>query len=305
MKLNLKFFVIGALLCALTLRAFAQYGYGGYSMYHQQYLAYLDFLKYKKYKEEGRNLIKWWRGEGGAGIVMSTPATYTQRSQFDGTFYNAPSMDTTIKGTAKPEIGIHINSNANHMLARLGTSSILSFSWGFQFDVLRWKIEEFNGTETSTKSSELQYWQVGLPVTIDYKWGCDVDFQPEMKTCFAVGAGAMPLFATALDEGNNGSNFVRVAPYVYASFGVYAWGCWKIRASYMPGKFDIISDSKENFGSTINTLNVKGNHIFTIGISHMSRSYDWKDGGGWRDTHSRPGGRTRYHKHTNGMRRMF
>lgn len=307
MKFNRKFFVIGALLCALAFRSFAQYGYGGFGSYqHSQYLAYLDFLKYKKYKEEGRNLIRWWRGESTLGIVMSTPATYTQRRQFDGTFYNAPSIDTTIKGNAQPEVGLHLNSNSNHMLARLGSGSILSFSWGFQFDFLRWKMEEFNGSEAGTKSTELQYWQFGLPLTIDYKWGSDVDFQPEMKTCFTVGAGAMPIFGTGFDQGgNNAGNSVRIAPYIYASFGVYLWGCWKIRASYMPGKFDIITDSKENYGSAINTMNIKGNHILTIGIAHMSRSSDWKDGGGWRETHSRYGTKNRYRKHSSGMRRMF
>lgn len=307
MKFNYKFSLIAALLCAFACRSFAQYGYGGFSQMDQARMAYLDFLKYKKYKEEGRNLIKWWRSEGSIGIVMSTNANFEQRSQFDGTLYGTPSLDTTMKGTAKALLGLHANSNSNHMLARLGASSILSFSWGLQIDILRWKLEEFNGNETnSVVSSNLTYWQTGLPLTIDYKWGCDVDFEPEMKTCFAVGAGVMPLVGLSFDSHGDGGGGGRIAPYAYASFGVYAWGCWKLRVSYMPGKFSIL-DSRTDYGSTVNTMKIQGDHIITLGIANMSHSRDWKDGGGWRGSHTggRSGGRTRYHKHTGGMRRMF
>ncbi|PZF73606.1 hypothetical protein DN068_07745 [Taibaiella soli] len=294
----------------LAFHTFAQYGPMGQTTVfdlgrQNERTRQRALLAYKKAKSEGQNLCKWWKDEASLGISMSGPVTYSQRSQYTAIpNINEPSHDTTIMGAAKGLLSLHLNGNSNHLISRLGMNSILSLSVGIQVDMLHYQIQTFDNSTLNVVTQQPLYWQIGVPITLDYKWGCDVDFQPESRTCFAVGAGAMPMLGLSDYNFADLGQCFKVAPLVYASFGVYLMGCWKIRVSYMPGKFTIAKDYKSTVAATTTTLNMQGDHVFTIGIGHMQHSRDWKDGGGWRGSGGR-GGRTRYHKHTGGMRRMF
>jgi len=259
--------------------------------------AYKSWLKYQQTKMEGGNLRKWWKGEGTIGLAFSGPVNYINENKYDSVENSHGQVDTTIKGKATPLLSFHINMNSNHLLMRLSGSSILSISVGTQVDILRWKHEVFSGNTVETISESLVYAQIGVPVTLDYKWGCDVDFDPDQKACFAVGVGGMPLVGTGISGFLRSGGVLRVSPYLYASFGFYAWGCWKIRASYMPGKYTMAKDQTIDYGGSTNTLNAQGSNIIMLGISHMSYSRDWGKGNAWR------GGGGRHHNFEGG--RMF
>lgn len=121
-----------------------------------------------------------------------------------------------------------------------------------------------------------------MPLTLDVKWGSDVDFNSDVRACVSIGGGVMPGYARTIYGKHTGSAFY-AAPYVYASVGFYAWGCWKVCASYMPGDFPVISEAVSADASATHTLRVQGGNMMQLGISRMMRSHDWNTGGhGWR-----------------------
>lgn len=278
-----------------------------YSMYERNAIAraeYRAWLQYQKAKASGENLKKFWKSESTIGLAFSGPLNYTERSKYDSVAHiSQRSYDSVIKGAAKSQLSFSINGNSNHMLARLSANSILSFSWGVQANVLRWEFQTFDGNQLKTTKENLLYAQLGIPLTIDYKWGCDVDFDPELKACFAVGAGAMPMAGMSLSGFETSSMNGRLTPYLYASFGFYARGCWKIRLSYQPGNYTIFKDASVNHAGTINTLNMQGSNVITIGISHMQHSGDWGKYNAWRGSNRNGGGGRRRHVYENS--RMF
>lgn len=287
-----KLSFIFSILIFLTCKSLAQFSNAHNSAMRA---AYIDWLRYQKAKEEGSNLNKWWKGETTIGLAFSGPLNYTHRSKYDSVeLFSRASHDSVIRGRAVPELSFHMNSNTNHLLARISDNSILSFSAGAEVNILRWRFEQFSGNTLERKMGSLLHAQLGAPLTLDYKWGCDVDFDRELKTCFAVGGGMMPLVGMTLDDLESMTMNAKVAPHLYASFGFYAWGCWKIRAAYMPGNYTVVRDGSVNYGGTTNTLNMQGGNTFMIGISQMSHSRDWGKASGWRSGLKFGGGRRRH-----------
>ena len=259
-----------------------------------------NFLAYQKAKNEGANLRRWWKGEGTIGIAFSGPLNYTHRTRYDENPDPTEWFDSTIAGTAKPQLSFAVNGNSNHLITRLGASDILSISVGEQVNFMRWTFDAWSGSTRKADATKLIYVQLGIPVTLDYKWGCDVDFDPEQKSCFAIGVGGMPMYSMSLSNLEPAGSSFRIAPYAYASFGFYMRGCWKLRLSYLPGKYTVSKDALENVGGTINTLNIQGSNIITLGISHMSYSKDWGNGSAVR---GREGNSSSHHSFFGGRRR--
>ncbi len=244
-------------------------------------------LQYGCAKDGGANLKRWWKWEGTIGVTNTGPVTYTHGSRFE----TMPShiawapYDSVRSGTAVPASqvpGVNAALSKDHLLVRLSRSSMISFSAGVDVKVMQYSFEGFFAGLRATRVRPLMVGQVGIPLTVEYKWGCDVDFDPRVGGCFAVGGGAIPTFSQAY-YGDVSDRTVRVAPYLYASAGFYAAGCWKIRASYIPGAFPIMtSAAKMHDGTTVNTLDVQGRAIMTVGLSRMLRSGDWRRAHAWR-----------------------
>lgn len=278
----------------------------------------MNLLMYLKAKSEGKNLRSWWKGESSLGIAYSGPINYTHRLRYTklGSYLEQPKLvDTTMSGSLAAKVGFSFNGNSNHLLARLSENSILALSIGFEGEIIPFEdmsnfVLSDNG-RNATETSSAGYYQMGIPITLDYKWGCDVDFNPELKACFAAGGGLMPMYSTIGDINGMHVGGLRMPPYVYASVGFYAWGCWKLRASYIPGAFvDWRGQEGNNLGTLTQTSTIKGSNVFTIGISTMSFSQDWRDGrgdrgpgiGGGGGGNSGNGRRSRRH---GGTMRMF
>ena len=278
----------------------------------------MNYLMYLKAKSEGKNLRSWWKGEGSFGIAYTGPVEYSHRLRYTKLVsYTEPLkvVDTTLRGSLQPQVGISANGNSNHLLVRTSENSIVSLSVGFEMllgrfdDMPSFELSD-NGRNT-VETNSMRYVQAGAPITLDYKWGCDVDFNPDLKACFAVGGGFMPMYSGTSNHRGAHVGGLRMPPYLYASLGFYAWGCWKVRASYIPGPF-VNWEGKEgnNLGTLTQTSTMKGSNVFTIGISSMSFSQDWRDGrgdrgpgiGGGKGGNSGNGRRSRRH---GGTMRMF
>ena len=252
---------------------------------------------YRTTRNSGGNLKKWWKKEFTIGATQTGPITYTESLRFatpEGAGLNK--IETVRTGVVEAQPGLHINVNANHLLVRLAPNTMLSFSAGVEANVLQGSFGSFYANTLEVAERPLYRGQVGMPLTLDLKWGADVDFNPDVPVCFAIGGGFMPAYARTIYGKYTGSA-VHVSPYLYASAGFYAWGCWKLRASYIPGNFPVIPEASSSDIMATHTLRVQGSNVMQIGISRMMRSQDWRAGGhGWRT-----GGR----RHGSGTTRMF
>lgn len=222
--------------------------------------------------------VKLWKVEATAGVLRSAPLQFEDRSSYLMPHYYGEhrSKDTTMSGTATQQYGFHAAVNTNHLLMRVSDNSMFSFSVGLDLSAQLHHFSGFYASFRTAKERPLMAGQLGAPLTLDYKWGCDVDYNADLRGCFAIGAGAMPLVSQAY-FGERSDRIFRVAPYVYASAGFYAWGCWKVRASFIPGTSPIMTDASATHDDiAVNTLNVQAKNTFTIGLSRMLRSQNWR-----------------------------
>lgn len=290
--------------CLLTEASFGALAQGGYSFNRSMARAeYLNWLAYRRTKDEGGNLKKWWRSESTIGLSMSGPLNYSQHCLNEGTSGVAP-FDTVITGVAKSYISYAVNSNVNGLLFRVSSNSMISYSYGFDLTYLRYKIPTNDLSQPPGDDlSDIDVFRFGVPVTIDYKMGCDVDFDSEQPFCFAVGAGILPyvqmnLLRLTVSDGTPFS----VKPFIYADFGLYVLGCWKIRVSYTPGPVAIFNNQNLGFGADESTITASTANVITIGISHMKYSGDWRNARGWRTGRGEGGGGSVRHNMTNSLR---
>ena len=240
------------------------------------------FFHYNRAKQSGANLKKWWSIEGTVGAAITGPITYSEGlaiSTIENPATTTP--DTVVAGTVVARPGAHVNLNSNHQLLRIASNTIFSFSAGLDATLIQ---SEFGTTYAGTKevrNRALYAGQVAVPLTLDFKWGSDVDFDPYVPACFAIGGGFMPAATYALHGVTSDVNF-RVAPYAYASVGFYAGGCWKIRASYTPGNVPIMKEAAKDHQVAVSRLTVGAQNMMTIGVSRMLFSEHWRSARAWR-----------------------
>lgn len=251
----------------------------------------LGMKSYRSTRNNGDNLKAWWKREVTIGVAQADPITITERLRFatpEAAGTNNMEVMRTSSAVAQP--GMFINVNANHLLAYLAPNTILSFSAGLEASALQSSFGTFYKNSIEIAERALYRGQVGMPLTLDLKWGSDVDFNSDVPVCVAVGGGVMPAYSHAIYGKHTGSAFY-AAPYFYASAGFYAWGCWKVRASYIPGNSPLIPETVSSDANATHILRVQGGNVMQLGISRMMRSHDWKAGGhGWRTGGRRRGG---------------
>lgn len=251
----------------------------------------LGLKSYRATRNNGDNLKAWWKREVTIGVAQADPLTYTDRLRFTSPEASGSNQTEFVRtGTAISQPGLFVNVNANHLLAYLAPNTILSFSAGLEATALQSSFGTFYKNTVEIAERPLYRGQIGMPLTLDLKWGSDVDFNADVPACIAIGGGVMPAYARAIYGKYTGSTFY-AAPYLYASVGFYAWGCWKVRASYIPSELPVIPGASSSDAAATHSLRVQGGNVMQLGISRMMRSHDWKAGGhGWRTGGRRNGG---------------
>ena len=239
-------------------------------------------FQYKTAKQSGANLKKWWAIETSVGAAFTGPVTHSEGLAISTIENPSPTVpDTIVAGTVVARPGAHMNINSNHQIIRITRNTIVSFSAGVDAMLIQ---SSFGATFAGTRevrNRALYAGQLGVPLTVDFKWGSDVDFDPYVPACFAIGGGVMPAATYAVHGVMNDVNF-RVAPYAYASLGFYAGGCWKIRASYTPGNVPIMKGAEKDHQVAVSRLTVGAQNVMTIGVSRMLFSEHWRSARAWR-----------------------
>lgn len=314
-KMKFRNFLLLLLTVAFALPAFAQFGNSSHRQFNESMdrAAMMDFIRYMNAKNNGENLKGWWKTEEILGITIAPKMPFALRSFYKAPEYSSqPSFDTTVVGEADYAFGIHLNTSSDHLLFRLGGNSIITLSHGALAQYITWHMPEIGLiTTVNGKKGHLAALNFGLPITLDYKWGADVDWNPDVKACFAVGGGVVPQLNSGFFEMQNTSFRGTIVPMVYASAGFYAGVCFKVRASWQPASYALFKGQETYDAGATRQLHATMPGTFNIGVGMMARSYDWRHARSWRtgpngerSSRSSGGGRRRA-KSSYGVMRMY
>ncbi len=179
---------------------------------------------------------------------------------------------------------------------RLGRKSMFAIGLDFTYNAYVWdyKVPMFSGyLYDSTGAIEgLDYLadfafdgvtvQMGLPVSADFKFGCDAITDKTVRFCSTLGAGVYPSMSATVDASNAGFGF-GVTPFVKAEFGIMAGLCFKIRATYAFGNIPFYSEGANiydwvNFKST---SSLTGKQAISLSLIIMPFSWNWNRTGWW------------------------
>ena len=248
------------------------------SHYQYDWAAY----RYRKALNRGKNMKRWWKEESSLGLAFAGPITVSTKTWDNSTPESSRFNNTTITNTAKPTFSVYGNLNRNGLLARTSENSMISLSYGGNVEYLRYNVEVLeNATDTVLTPTVLGFGRGGIPITVDFKYGCDVNFTSEPRLSFSAGGGVMPNVGFFTASLVTEDYFYSVSPYFYASVGFFAWGCWKIRAAAIPGKYVNFSSSTGNALAGTSS-SASGSNVFNVGLIYMPHSSDWGTANGYR-----------------------
>jgi hypothetical protein len=221
--------------------------------------------------------------EVGFSYCMAS-AEYKTRSSFfnanTGVFTDsAKSEKITSKGGFGGLIGHHFP------IIRMGDYSSVSISISYMYDALFWEpagtttTYDGQGTYTISPSVTSGTIKMGLPIGVDYKFGCDAVSDKSRKLCGTFGAGVYPsLLMTAFkDDAEMG---FRTQPYLKGEIGIMAGICVKLRGTFTFGKLKYI-DYSSDYDNYKSSTSLTGKSSLTLSLIFMPMSFKWKKNEWW------------------------
>lgn len=161
-------------------------------------------------------------------------------------------------------------------IVKMGDYSSISFSASYMYDALLWESNGFSyssNSRTGTTSSGSGTIRMGLPVGVDYKFGCDAVSDKSKRLCTSFGAGLYPSISLTTFRDESNGNF-RMLPYLKGEVGVFGGICIKLRGTLTFGNINYIdyAYASDNYNSS---TSLKGRSTFTLSLVFMPLSYKW------------------------------
>ncbi len=196
--------------------------------------------------------------------------------------YKISLADTVIERTVKTKGGFGVTMGTYIPVAKFSEASQLAFSIDGLFNMLIWDMEPVNDVYYSgTSGYNKEYvitggsMQIGVPLGLDLKFGCDAALEKSKGAGFTFGAGVMPTAALTAYEGEAGA-VIRAQPYLKGELAVFAGICFKLRAVYAMGKFDYINATGEKSGYDDGEgVTLTNKSTLTLSLILMPFSWAW------------------------------
>jgi hypothetical protein len=222
-----------------------------------------------------------------ADYKLTYPVERIYPLQIDKVIY-----DTVISRTIKSKGGFGLTLGTNAPIAKLGEASVLSISINFMYNSLVWEAQEDpannatvtsriatpNEVTTSNKGGTTS--QIGVPLGLDFKFGCDAVTDKGYRFCTSFGAGATPMAAMTTYDGDD-KTVMRVRPFIKGEVGIYAGMCFKVRAMYSFGKYPYLNVDKTVPGTSLsafdNNVTLTGRSSFNVSVIIMPFAGTWSD----------------------------
>lgn len=188
--------------------------------------------------------------------------------------------ETTYTKKMKSRV-IGFNAGSYVSLGNVTSRSCLAFDWGVTATLFSDNTGSFVVTTPrviTNYSSTFRYWQFGVPLCLDFKYGGEAIYDKAEAFSITLGAGLQPSLASGAVLAT-GKMVGKVSPMVKAEIGFFAGLQWKIKASYIYQSGVIYKAQNGDAGmeshpeSGVITLTTKPS--FNVGISFMPFSHDW------------------------------
>ncbi|MBC7554698.1 MAG: hypothetical protein H7257_12040 [Taibaiella sp.] len=244
----------------------------GFAQYKFEIRPFMSYL---------RDARRWELG----GTYMFTTGTFNGVIPIYG-FNNHFLGDTTVKRNIYSKPGFGGSLGVTVPFAALGHISCFALSIHLMGNYFQWedlnKTYNLDGTfKTAPYKMNGKTIQLGLPVGIDYKVGCDAIATKRLKFGASLGAGVLPhVNITSIDsvndaiapEANIGFN-----PYVKAEGAIFIGICVKVRAMYTMGNVELINSGKAITGYTDGPFKITNNSHMMFSLIIMPFSYKWRE----------------------------
>ncbi len=220
----------------------------------------------------------------------SMVATYNGVNQLYNPTTNTYS-DTSVKTRIFSKGGFGGSASTFIPCKQLGEKSMLAVSIGYNYNAYLWG-NLYNVLTTATDASTTATIdnndftgatiQMGLPISLDFKFGNEAMIRKNERFCATIGAGVYPSFTATVFKDDAGTGF-GVQPFLKAEGGVLGGLVWKIRAVYAFGSFDLI-DRSSSVNSKVgepSTFTLTSNSSFTLSLIIDPFAWTWKREGFW------------------------
>lgn len=235
-----------------------------------------SYAKYKERKENGQSVKSWQRYDIGYSFTFAS-ATYTDH--YTSVDMNGDLFDTTFtkKLVAKPIYGAMFSTY--FPIAGMGENSILAIGLGIRANVYKWSTGDVALGSNYTYNYDYLTMDMGVPISVDMKWGCDAMLDKSNRTCFTLGIGGQPTYImtgvpTAVNADGSvslaGSSVFKVQPFIKAEAGFFAGICFKVRAMYNFANIKYLDMTGND-----EQISLKGTSNFNLSIVLMPFSWDW------------------------------
>lgn len=234
----------------------------------------------------GEDVQSWTRYEVGYSLPMAT-ATYTDQVRIVDDYGHVTTKSVSHSSEAKSAFGTI--AGTYFPISNMGDNSILAVSvaakgnfYVFNSGIVYLDSLGVGGGSGSSYQYDFVSMEVGLPVSMDMKFGCDAVQNKRKRLCFTAGFGMAPtMIITGIPTGVNpdgstelgaGKAKFIVEPFLKAEVGAMVGICIKVRAMYSFGniKYYNVSDDFESV-----TLTGKSN--LTLSLILMPFSFAWKN----------------------------
>jgi hypothetical protein len=198
--------------------------------------------------------------------------------KYESRYFNESSsqfVDTSFTERVTSKSGFGYLGGYYWPVVKVADRSKLAIAFTYMYNAYLWDGNSFSyssNSRTGTTSTGSATIEMGLPLGIDYKYGCDAMFDRKDRFCASFGGGVYPSMDLTIYRDNGGFNF-HMRPYVKAEMGIFAGICFKLRATYVMGNINYFEYGYDQPGDYENTkFESKGTGVISLIVMPMS----WK-----------------------------
>jgi hypothetical protein len=198
--------------------------------------------------------------------------------KYESRYFNESSgqfRDTSFTQRVNSQTGFGYLLGYYWPVMKTGEKSRLAIDLTYMYNAYLWEGNSFSyssNSRTGTSSVGSATIEMGLPIGVDYKYGCDATFNKKDRFCASFGAGAYPSMDLTIYREIGGFKF-HLRPYVKAEIGFFAGIAFKVRGTYVMGNMNYFEYGYDQPGDYENTtFQSKGTGMISLVVMPMS----WK-----------------------------
>jgi hypothetical protein len=224
---------------------------------------------YNKARAAGHGVNYYLRSEIAIGYV-SCPITLTQRNY--GIAYE---FDTTMSRSLKATFPIQVCATSGYPLRNMSDNAALIFTYGVNAHIT---VFEEGGVKmlNTTYGAKFTNFDLGVPLSIDYKSGAEANLDPNKSSCFTLGVGLEPVWLDGFIA-NISYSKISLKPFIKAEYGMLLGSIvLKLRGTMFLGKYTYF-DRFEEDSDQASEVRIAGQNPMVLSLVINTMAGHWGD----------------------------